>query len=155
MSTTVTIRSRYNLGDPPKGVAFSMESMTDPSFMDETDIENIIKLHNKTGSWGPSRSLTAQQPWYGDFSSGEDFRSLVDQIKQTNDAFLDLPSGMRGMFENDPSNLLDFLANPANKKEAQELGLISPDSPQEIDPSNPVETVHKPVEKTPEPQAQS
>jgi phage internal scaffolding protein len=39
-------------------------------------------------------------------------------------AFKTLPASIRKEFNNDPSQVIDFLNNPANKDKAIELGLI-------------------------------
>jgi hypothetical protein len=39
-----------------------------------------------------------------------------------------LPADIRTQFDNNPANLIGFLNNPANKTEAEKLGLLKPTS---------------------------
>jgi hypothetical protein len=40
-----------------------------------------------------------------------------------------LPANIRSRFDNDPAKLIDFMENPANREEAESLGLVNKSEP--------------------------
>ena len=64
---------------------------------------------------------------FGDFTTLDDFHTCKNRILAANNDFMALPSQLRAKFKNDPGNLLDFLQDPENRSEAQEMGLIAPE----------------------------
>lgn len=60
---------------------------------------------------------------YGDFVGAADFQTAMNRILSAQQDFMLLPSQLRARFENDPAQLLDFLANADNAAESVELGL--------------------------------
>jgi len=116
-----TMLTRRGERTRPKAIDFSKSrSKTKQSFKAEADINNIMQKYTKTGVL-PSGT---RQPKYGDFSNGEDLRSVMDRVISAEMDFNQLPSDLRNRFGNKAANLLDFLADPANETEAQELGLL-------------------------------
>ena len=106
-------------------------SMTKQSFKEESMIDNIIRQYDKTGLF---THLNTSIPRYGDFtldnvrgSAGMDFHQALVIVKQSQEAFAELPAHLRKRFNNDPGNFLEFVDDPSNFEEAQELGLIDPD----------------------------
>lgn len=61
---------------------------------------------------------------YGDYSGLVDYHSAKQMLIDAQDAFEDLPAHLRGRFNNDPGQLLDFLHDPNNRSEAVKLGLV-------------------------------
>jgi phage internal scaffolding protein len=53
-------------------------------------------------------------PQYGDFSEITDYRSAIEAIRNADEKFMEFPADVRALFENNPQNVLDFVANPAN-----------------------------------------
>lgn len=57
-----------------------------------------------------------------------------------------LPPEIRTRFDNDPGKLIDFVADPDNRQEAQELGIVNP-APE---PAKPPEVPPEPAQQPPE-----
>lgn len=104
-------------------------SRTKQSFKDECDI-NIL-----TGRWldGVPMPAATQTPQYGDFSNADDYLTAVNKLNAANEQFNALPSKIRNRFDNEPGQLINFLADPANQEEAVHLGLA--DAPREEQPA--------------------
>lgn len=104
-------------------------SMTDQSFADDCDINTIVQRFLKTGE---VTHLNNFQGKYADVSEIKDLAESMVQVQYAKEAFMSLPSRIRNRFNNDPVELIDFLADSKNKDEAIQLGLI--ESPEEIIP---------------------
>lgn len=95
------------------------ESMTKQSFKDECDISKIVArskagipaIITKNGSYLDNQDL--------------DYQEHVNQIMETEENFMSLPSHIRKQFNNDPAEIITFLENPKNIQKAQEIGLIN------------------------------
>jgi phage internal scaffolding protein len=96
-------------------------TLTQQHFKDECDINNILRQFNITGLL-PEAPLS---PRYGDFTGIGDYHTALNQVIAAEDEFMSLPATLRARFENDPSQLIEFLDNPQNKNEAIKLGLIN------------------------------
>lgn len=125
---------------------------TQQSFKDECDINVLMKRFEKTGILPAGRDLP---PQFGDVTSF-DFVESMNQVAAVRGVFSQLDARTRARFENDPAQMLDFLADPANGPEAVKLGL-RPKAPQETPqsivaaPAEPVKgVVVPPVDKSPE-----
>lgn len=100
-------------------------SRTKQSFKAESDVNNIMKRYIKTGILvDPSLIGTSRKPMYGDFSGGDDFRSVQDRLVKARSVFSFLPASVRAEFGNDPAVMLDFVARPENGERALALGLL-------------------------------
>ncbi|QCQ85129.1 internal scaffolding protein [Blackfly microvirus SF02] len=106
---------------------FNDDGLTQQHFQDETDINNIMAKFAKTGLVDHVNNI---QGAYGDFTTVQDYQLHLDQVMAADAAFMALPSSIRRRFDNDPSHLLAFIADPRNRQEAIDLGLISPPPPQ-------------------------
>ena len=116
-------------GERPPQVAqkFVDPSMTQQHFKEECDVNRILARYAETGNWGEQTDV---RPQFGDFSGEFDFRSAQDSIIQAREAFMALPSSVRKQFNNDPGELLAFLADESNRDEAIRLGLVEkPEEP--------------------------
>lgn len=85
-----------------------------------TDINNLLRHYRKTGTF---THIAKSLPKYGDFSNVNDYLTTCIQVKQVEDAFMECSADVRAKFKNDPAEMLDFLADPANEQEAIDLGL--------------------------------
>ena len=123
------ITIRVNLRHKPSvGIEFTDPSMTQQHFKEECDIDRILQKYNETGFL--VNPLEARRPAkWGDFSSVADYQASMNRLVQVQEAFDALPSRVRERFRNDPMQMLAFLENPANEKEAVELGLVQARSP--------------------------
>lgn len=98
------------------------KSMTEQSHRKKCNINTIIAKAKKTGR-APANFNTMN---YGDFSNAESFHEAKTKVLDAHKDFLELPSDIRNRFQNDPGQLLDFLADPENQEEAAEMGLVEP-----------------------------
>jgi len=96
-------------------------SLTQQSFKDQVDVNNIVKKYQTTGEW---LHLTKKQGIYADVSEITDYQESLYKIARAQDAFMSLPGDLRQQFGNDPAQLLAFLQDPANREKAQQMGLI-------------------------------
>lgn len=94
---------------------------TEQSHKDATDINKIIAKFDKTGLITHVSKFEAH---FGDLQA-IDFKEAQDLVNNSMKMFNELPSKIRDRFENSPENLLAFMADPLNRDEAIELGIIS------------------------------
>lgn len=98
---------------------------THKSFAKDADINNIMGKYAKTGILvDPLKVDMGRQPRFGDFSDIPDFGHTLNRIKQAQDDFMTLPAAVRAKFNNNVENLLHFLADPKNIKEAVSLKIL-------------------------------
>lgn len=115
------ISSRYDHHTHP-GKSFSGHSLTKQSFAKDADINNIMLRYVKTGVLPEG----TRQPIFDDFSSGETFQDMQNQILQAQAEFDQLPSDIRDEF-NTPGNLIAYMNDPGNAARCKELGLFPGD----------------------------
>lgn len=96
-------------------------TMTQQQFADECDINNIVKRYERTGEIVHRNQKTGI---YADFTEITNYHDMMDKVLYAQDAFMTLPAKIRTKFRNDPGELLSFLQDSKNLKEAEELGLI-------------------------------
>jgi len=94
-------------------------SVTNQSDKDLTDVNKIMGRYEKTGLL----PQTTRQPIFGDFTEIGDYHQVCQRVVKVNEAFLCLPAGVRSKFLNDPQNLIAFLNDTNNDREAVQLGL--------------------------------
>lgn len=97
-------------------------SKTVQSMRDEVDINKIVKRMEKGQMLDTLRNE-------GAFEDVSEFTGLADaiiKVQQANALFMDIPADIRSRFNNDPAELVDFLMDAGNRKEAEELGLVNP-----------------------------
>lgn len=103
------------------GLFCADESLTQQHFHDETKIDNILDLYTRTGIL-PTKDV---QPVFADLLGlSDDYHEALNLVMQAQESFYDLPAHVREYFSNDPSNLMHFLDDDANRDEAIQLGLI-------------------------------
>lgn len=118
-------------------------TLTKQAMRDACDINRIMKRYQKTGLI----EHVKQGGTYGDFTDVKSYHEAMNQVLAANEAFMTLAAELRARFNNDPSKMIEFLTDPANIKEAEELGLIEkkkrPVSPiQENAPGNANTTIN-------------
>lgn len=91
-------------------------------FKDEADVNVIMSRYQATGVLPEDIDAGARQ--YLD-ATGYDFQTAQNLIAGANSLFEQLPSSIRNRVDNDPAKLLDFLRDPKNRGEAEEMGLIN------------------------------
>jgi len=102
---------------------FKLPSRTVQSEADSVNINSIVARARAGGS---VPSLTSREPRYIDVSEVGDYREALHRVRAAQEAFMTLPAIVRARFENDPARLLVFLGDPANRPEAEKLGLVKP-----------------------------
>lgn len=115
-----------------------LENRTKQSFKDECDINKIMSKWRRTGVL---EHMAAAPPVYGDFDNYMEYQDAQNRLISADAAFAALPSHIRKRMDNDPAKFLEFMADPENLEEAQELGLARK-------PSDPAKTV--PTDPSPE-----
>lgn len=118
------IRSPYNYdtnkASDESGLACPEPSLTQQSFVEESDINFIAERYGLTGEL----PQVLQLPRYGDFTGIFDFQSAQNAVRKSLEQFMSLPAKIRSRFDNNPQKLLSFLEDPENREEAQFLGLV-------------------------------
>lgn len=124
-NATVFLRTQYNYdhnaASNASGLVCEEPTRAQQHHKDECDINVILERFGKTGQM-PVNTISGT---YGDFSGVHDYHTALNAIIASEHEFAALPAKIRLRFANDPANLIQFLENPENKSEAQELGLIS------------------------------
>lgn len=103
-----------------------LNGRTKQEFLEETDINQILKRWIKTGQ----APFMASGVAYGDFSGVTDFQESINIVTSTKQQFAALPSHLRDRFGNDPNQLLAFLENDENLEEARKLGIVAKPEPE-------------------------
>lgn len=130
---------------PPEGG----DSLTMQSMAAECDINNIVSKYQKTGLLD---HVQKHGPQYGDMSSSHDFTEAMNLVTEAQSMFEELPSSIRKKFNNDPTEFLDFVAEPENRDEMVILGLLdAPTGSAEPDPAPAGDPPPNPEPEAPEP----
>lgn len=109
----------------PKVDFSDSSSMTRQEFKDEANVNNLLKRYALTGSFYDPMVLPKATLQFGDFTTCGDYQHACDVIIRMREYFDSLPLEIRKRFNYDPSALLNFLADPENRGEAEKLGLIA------------------------------
>jgi len=96
-------------------------SMTQQQFKNQCDINQILKKFEKTGMISHLNNYKGN---YADFSNIKDFQTNLNSVINAQSAFDALPSNIRKRFGNNPNNLIEFVQDNSNYKEALKLGLV-------------------------------
>jgi phage internal scaffolding protein len=99
----------------------SQPVITKQAFKDECDVNNIIKRWARTGLM---EHIAQYQGSYVDLPDGIDYKTAMDALLESQDAFASLPSKIRQRFENDPVQFLEFVHTEGNEEEMRSLGLL-------------------------------
>lgn len=118
-------RKVYDALNPPPSVGIDFKGdpgLTDPSHREDCDINTILDRATKTGVL-PG---TNKQALYGDFTSVPDYQEAQAILLHADAQFAALDAKARRRFDNSPSKMLEFMADPENLDEAIKLGLVTP-----------------------------
>lgn len=105
-------------------------SITEQHHGETVKIHNIIKQHQNTGI---VTHFSKQTPQYGDLALAPDFYQAQCIIANAQTAFEEVPATIRKEFENDAGKFLDFIQNPENKEEMEQMGLDSSHIPEDYE----------------------
>lgn len=105
-------------------------SLTVQADADDCDINNIM---DKYVRYGTLPNVETREPIYADATTLPcDYLEALTIVNNAQDAFNSLPSNVRKEFNNNPSELLEFINDSNNYEKAIELGLIpKPEAPAE------------------------
>lgn len=112
----------YSDYDPPPAVETICpeKTKTRQSEAAEADINVIMKRYEKTGLLPQS----AVEAMYQDVSEVGDYRSALEVVRIGQEAFMQLPAQLRARFDNDPAAFVDFVSDPRNRPQLEEMGLV-------------------------------
>lgn len=132
--------------NPVTGEVTVPPSMTKQSFVEECDINNVLREYSQSGQLRHI-SQRAEQGMYTDLPDNTDFQEALNIVLEGQKAFDSLPAKVRNRFNNDPAAFLEFMADPANQDEAIKLGLATDNRP----PPEPTTPAPAPPPARPEP----
>ena len=110
--------------------AVDPETMTHQEFKDECDIRNIHLKYRETGIVS---HVNLQVGRFGDWSQSDTFHQAASYVAGVTSWFSEQPAELRDRFRNDPAELLAWLEDVKNTKEACDLGLL-PESERPAEP---------------------
>lgn len=113
---------------PVWGLDTGPETLTQQSFIEECDINTIVRKYMDVGA-----PVDWREPLYGDFSEIPDYQTAFEVVQAAADSFAALPSTIRTRFGNDPAQMMAFLADDANREESYTLGLRERPKPSDTD----------------------
>jgi len=116
------ITTRTN-GSKRVSTIFKDPSKTDQSQKKATDVNEIVAKYKKTGQ---ITHIRENQGVYADVSNIPDLIGALEQVEKASLAFDSLPATLRKKLNNDPTQFIEYLKDPANNDEAIKLGLIKP-----------------------------
>lgn len=99
-------------------------SRAQQQFAKDADINVIMSRYQKSGVLVDPVKIGNRRAIFGDFSDVQDFHTARNQVLQAEAEFMSLPARVRAKFDNDPAQLLAFVADDANYDEALKLGLV-------------------------------
>lgn len=101
-------------------------SLTEQSHAKSCDVNRIVKRFERSGIRMEKVPgyVDLSGAKFGDFSDGVEYLDACNSVIKANESFMELPSGIRAKFSNDPGLFLDFASNPDNKDEMIALGLM-------------------------------
>ena len=120
----------YTAYDPPPARAridAEQESLTNQSFQEECDINNIMAKHRESGI---VTHVAAHEGVYADFGEIGDYQESLNRVLACRDLFSELPAELRSQFSNDPGLFMDFVLDPENADGMRELGLLPTERPE-------------------------
>ena len=142
MTKVTKFRTAYGPKSSP-GVDTGNDTIVQQHFREECDINFIVDRFKRTGLVEHVRSIGGQFMNVVDFP---DYHEALNTVAEARSRFLELPATVRERFNHDPGQMIGFLANPANREEAVELGLMVPqEAPRSETPSDPAEQDPAPV----------
>ncbi len=106
--------------DPRPVINCDPELGAQQHFKEECDINNIMRKYVQTGL---ITHVSENQGRFADVSMVGSYHEAVQRVKDTREFFMKLPVKMRAEFLNDPSLFLDFIADPGNLEDLEQMGL--------------------------------
>ncbi|WNK14274.1 MAG: internal scaffolding protein [Microvirus sp.] len=126
---------------PVRPVIVCTTDLTIQSFKTECDINHIMAQYQATGIID---HLNRLPPQWGD-APDYDFHTAENLLLEARDKFNALPSQVRERFGNQPANMMAFLQDEANRTEGEQLGLLAPRLPIQVEAPTPPPSPAKPA----------
>lgn len=95
------------------------DGRTKQAFKDQCDINKMLKKAQQTGSL--SHLMKYPEATYGEFDGEFDLLTAHEKMAKADTIFADLPSEIRGEFNNNPLEFVKFAGDPANNSKLREL----------------------------------
>lgn len=126
----------YTKYDPPFSPAFETTGITrtKQSHKDECDINKIVKSYERAGM-SPFKIPTIDMEGTPVEIGPLDYHQAMQIMVESQERFNELASPIRKRFQHDPSQLLAFLQEPANREEAVKLGIINKPPVEMVEPA--------------------
>lgn len=99
-----------------------MKSKTDQQWAKDCDTNSIMDRYTKTGQIPHMAKVQGQ---FADVSQVEDLLPSLLKVEAAKKSFMTLPPKTRTRFGNKIENMIEFLQDPSNDKEAITLGLMT------------------------------
>ncbi|QXP08524.1 MAG: internal scaffolding protein [Arizlama microvirus] len=132
------MRTQYNYDrdavSRETGTVCETETRTQQHFKEECDINQIMKRFGITGELPQNIRPVLPE----DYEEIFDFQSAMNTIRRAQEAFMQMPSGIRARFQNNPQVFTEFFSQEENRLEAEKMGLVLPRKP-EPKPAEPEE----------------
>lgn len=103
--------------DVPTASGTPEKARVDPTYAKDSQIQNMLAKFARG-------EIHPRQPMYADVSEFGDFRQLQERTIYLRGEFDKLPSAVRALAQNDPSNLPAILTDPRNKEFLTEHGVF-------------------------------
>lgn len=104
----------------------SSPQLTDQSYAQSCDINNIMAQYAKTGMLPLQQNA---QPSYIDNTMIPNLEEAFNIVKLASEAFYELPAYIRRQMDNDPAMLEIFVSNPENEDVLIKYGVLKPKEP--------------------------
>lgn len=101
---------------------FQGPTRTKQAHLGECDINQIMARYER---FGVIDHVNRHQGRYADITGLGDYQDCLNQVREAQELFADLPAAVRRRFDNDPQAFLDFCADPSNLDEMRTLGLLA------------------------------
>lgn len=107
----------YNWGLTRQQTIIEGPSLTKQSEARACDVNEIVRKYDRTGV---ITHLQSAQAVFADVSEVGSYLDAVQQVESAQEAFMDLPSGLRAHFANDPARFIDW-STTATQEEREDL----------------------------------
>ncbi|WNK13188.1 MAG: internal scaffolding protein [Microvirus sp.] len=109
------------------------ESLTQQHFSEDADLNVLVRRFGIDKR--PLPHVPLDPSYYGDMTNVPDLRTVLDIAHDAREKFAALPAKTRARFNNQPTQLWDFVNDPENADEAVRLGLLRrPEPPETAEP---------------------
>lgn len=105
----------------PFSIDCSSGGKTDQSFANQSDINWIVNMHKKQGTFPIFQNNDA---YYADVSNIPTFEEAFNIVNEAYASFMELPSVIRSDMNNDPSKLVSYVSDPNNRDLLEKHGVI-------------------------------